>query len=154
MQELSSIIGQAVFLRACRPCQGGQHMRFLRAICLQPYLALVQAASHASLQYDPSKTDIRISAAFAQALMRSIVGFAVDHRLPQEAGAPLHKGPLSPVTPNLAAQRPSSRNRSSPQTAAAAAAAGDTAGGSESRAGTIFACTVICLDISSSDPGQ
>ena len=114
-------------------------MRFLRAVCLQPYLALVQAASHASLQYDPSKTDIRISAAFAQGLMRTIVGFAVDHHLPKEAGAPLPKGPLSPVTPHPAVPRPSTRKRSSVKTAAAE----DAAGGWESRAGDILARIVI-----------
>ncbi|KAK9859371.1 hypothetical protein WJX84_002283 [Apatococcus fuscideae] len=132
-EELSGIISRATFMRACRPCKGGQNMRFLRAICLQPYLALVQAASHASLQYDPSKTDIRISPAFAQGLMRVITSFAVEHHLPQEARAPAPKNPPSPATPHPAAPRPVSRKHGSPQTAAAAA--GDAAGGSEDRAG-------------------
>ena len=89
-------------------------MCFLRVICLQPYLALVQATSHASLQYDPSKTDIRTSPAFAEALMRTILKFAVDNHLPQQARPPADKevemdtaGPASPfpAAPKQATKR-------------------------------------------------
>lgn len=107
-------------MKACRPCKegGSQNMRFLRAICLQPYLALVQATSHASLQYDPSKTDIRTSPAFAQALMRTILKFAIDNHLPEQARPPADKESekeiAAPASPSPVAPKQTTKKRAAP----------------------------------------
>ncbi len=105
VQDLSVIIDEVTFKRACRQGRGGQNMRFLRAICLQPYLALVQGSTHAHLQYDPSKSDVCVSKPFAAKLVQAIVQFAVHHCLPagclqepnpSSANAPPTLGPATP----------------------------------------------------------
>ena len=101
LQELSEIIDEATFKRACRQGKDKQNMRFLRAICLQPYLALVQGTKHADVQYDPSKTDVRVSEAFAKKLVQAIVQYAVDHHLPQGSHPNPSEAPaVSPSTPD------------------------------------------------------
>ena len=107
LQALTSIIAEKTFQSACRVGSEGQNMRFLRAICLQPYLALVQASSHDSLEYDPSKTEIRFSSSFSQCLMQTIVRFALDNHLPANLRPKPPDAPPSapPATPPLGAAR-------------------------------------------------